>query len=65
MTTPWTPLPADEWNAFEAGVAAYDAMTPREDNPHDRVTAPVLHARWDEGWTARTEELCVRSPVDR
>ena len=40
-------------------------MMSRDANLHDRVTALVLHARWDEGWTARADELCVRSPVDR
>lgn len=59
------PLPEDEWDAFEAGAAAYDEMVPRDGNPYGRVTAPVLHARWDEGWTARAEEVCVRSPVER
>ena len=65
MTKPWMPLRKEEWDAFEAGAATYDRMVPRDANPHDRVTAPVLHARWDEGWTARANELCVRSPVDR
>lgn len=65
MTEPWTPLPEDEWDAFEAGAAAYDEMAPRDANPHYRVKTPVLHTRWDEGWTARAEEVSVRSPVNR
>ena len=50
MTEPWGSRPP---------------VAPRDANPYDRVTAAVLHTRWDEGWTARAEEVCVRRPVDR
>jgi len=52
-----TPQPDEEWDAYQQGTAAYDRSVPRDDNPHSRFAAPVLHARWDAGWTARAGAL--------
>ena len=60
-----TPRPDEEWDAYQQGAAAYDRSVPRDDNPHSRVTAPVLHARWDAGWTARAGALGDRDVTKR
>ena len=65
VTKPWALLPNDERRAFEAGAIANDAMVPRDANPHEPVQGPVLYARWNDAWTTRAEEICVRSPVNR
>jgi hypothetical protein len=60
-----TPRPDEEWDAYQQGVDAYDRSVSRDNNPHNCVTAPVLHARWDAGWAARADELGDHTYTDR
>jgi len=64
MLKPSPPRPDEEWDAYQQGGAAYDRSVPRDDNPHNCVTAPVLHARWDAGWAARADELGDRDSIE-
>jgi hypothetical protein len=59
-----TPRPDEEWDAYQQGVDAYDRSASRDDNPHNCVTAPDLHARWDAGWAARADELSDRASIE-
>lgn len=65
MPEPPTPRPDEEWDAYQQGVEAYDRSVSRDDNPHGRVTTPVLHARWDTGWATRADELGDRDSTER